>query len=102
MSIPYFHPSRSLSVNIEIYINECLQPGLLPYINKHHSHLNFQFLHDLAVAHFSMGTNALMSENLPFVNNTIHPQNVLQVWLIENLWAVLSQEIYEGASKATT
>jgi hypothetical protein len=79
MSIPYFRPSRSLSVNIEIYINECLQPGLLPYINKHHSHLNFQFLHDLAVAHFSMGTNALMSENLPFVNNTIHPQNVLQV-----------------------
>jgi hypothetical protein len=43
-----------------------------------------------------------MNENLPFVNNTTNHQNVLQVRLIENLWVVLSQEIYEGAWKATT
>jgi hypothetical protein len=102
MPIPYFSPSKSVAINTEIYINECLQPGLLPFIHKHHSDLNFQFVHDLAGAHFSIGTNALMNENLPFVNNTTHPQNVPQVRLIENLWGVLAQKINEGGWKATT
>ena len=43
-----------------------------------------------------------MNENLPFVNNTTHPQNVLQVRLIENLWGILAQKINEGGWKATT
>ena len=98
MSIPYFRPSKSLAVNTEIYINECLQPGLLPFINKHHSDFNFQFVHDLAGAHFSMGTNALMK----FLNNTTNPQNVAQAGLIENLWGILAQKINEGGWKATT
>ena len=102
MPIPYFRPSKSVAINTEIYINECLQPGLLPFIHKHHSDLNFQFVHDLAGAHFSIGTNALMNENLPFVNNTTHPQNVLQVRLIENLWGILAQKINEGGWKVTT
>jgi hypothetical protein len=59
-------------------------------------------VHDLTGAHFSIGTNALMNGNLPFVNNTTHPQNVLQVRLIENLRGILEKEIYEGAWKATT
>jgi hypothetical protein len=102
MPIPYFRPSKSLAVNTVIYINECLQPGLLPFIHKHHSNFNFQFVHDLAGAHFSIGTNALTNENLPFVNNTTHPQNVLQVRLIENLWGIFAQKIDEGGWKATT
>jgi hypothetical protein len=44
----------------------------------------------------------LTKENLPFVNNTTHPQNVLQVRLIENLWGILAQKINEGGWKATT
>ena len=50
MPIAYFRPSKSVAINTEIYINECLQPGLLPFIHKHHSDLNFQFVHDLAGA----------------------------------------------------
>jgi hypothetical protein len=52
MPIPYFRPSKSLAVNTEININEWLQPGLLPFIHKHHSDLNFQFVHDLAGADY--------------------------------------------------
>ena len=59
-------------------------------------------MHDLAGAHFSIGTYALMNGNLPFVNNTNHPLNVLQVRLTENLWGILGQKIYEGAWKATS
>jgi hypothetical protein len=102
MSISYFRPSKSLAVNTEIYINECLQPRLLQFIYKHHSDFNFQFVHDLAGAHFSIGTNALMNQNLPFVNNTTHPQNVLQVRPIENLWGFLAQKVYEGGWEAKT
>ena len=66
MSMPYFRPSKSVAVNTEIYINECLQPRLLPFIHIHLSDLNFQLVHDLAGAHFSKETIAKMKENLPF------------------------------------
>ena len=91
-----------MALNIEIYINECLQLRLIPIIHKHHRDFNFQFVHDLAGAHFSFETIELMNENLPFVNNNTHPQNVLQVRLIENLWGILAQKINEGGWKATT
>ena len=29
MPIPYFRPSKSVAINIEIYINECLKPRVL-------------------------------------------------------------------------
>jgi len=43
MSIPYFRPSKSVAINTEIYINECLQPRLLPFIHKHHGDFNYLF-----------------------------------------------------------
>ena len=91
--ITYFRPSKSVAVNTDIYINECLQPRLLPFIHKHHSDFSFQFVHDLAKAHYSIGTIALMKETLPFVNNTTNHQNVPQAKLIENLWGILAQKI---------
>ena len=93
MSIPYFRPSKSVAVNTEFYINECLQPRLLPFIHKHHSDISFQFVHDMAGAHFSIETFTLMKENLPFVNNTINHQNVPQARPIENLRGILAQKI---------
>ena len=48
MSIPYFGPYKSVAINTEIYINECLQPRLLPFIHKHHGDFNYLFLPDLA------------------------------------------------------
>jgi hypothetical protein len=78
MPIPYVRPSKSVAVNTEIYINECLQPRLLSFIHKHHSELNFQFLYDLAGAHYSIETIALMKGNFPLVYNSTNPQNVAQ------------------------
>ena len=101
MSIPYIRPSKSLTVNTEFFITECLQPRLLPFIHNHQSDLNFQFVHDLAGALSSKETIALMKENLPFGNNTTNHQNVPQDRLIENLRGILVHEIYEGGWKAT-
>ena len=102
MHIPYFRPSKSVAINTEIYINKCLQPRLLPLIHKHHSDFNFQFVHDLAGAHFSIQTFTLTNGNLPLLNNTTNPQNVAQAGLIENLWGILAQKIYEGGWMVTT
>ncbi len=44
----------------------------------------------------------MMKENLPFLNNTSNPQNVVQAGLKENLWGILAQKINEGEWKATT
>jgi hypothetical protein len=96
MSIPYLRPYKSLAVNTEIYINECLQPRLLPFIHKHHSDLNFQFVHDLAGALSSIEIIALMKENLPFGNNTTNHQNVPKDRLIENLRGIMAQKFKEG------
>jgi hypothetical protein len=82
-----------VAVNTEFYINKWLQPRLLPFIYKHLSDLNFQFVHDLAGAHFSIETFTLMKENLPFGNNTTNPLNVPQARPIENLWGILAQKI---------
>jgi hypothetical protein len=93
MSIPYFRLSKSVSVNTEIYISDCLQSRLLPFIHKHHSDFNFQFVHDLAGAHFSIETFTLMKENLRFGNNTTNTPNVPQARLMENLRDILAQKI---------
>jgi hypothetical protein len=50
-------------------------------------------MHDLAGAHYSIETIALMKENLPFVNNTANHQNVPQARPIENLRGILAQKI---------
>jgi hypothetical protein len=102
MPIPYFRPSKSVAINTEIYINKWLQPRLLPFIHKHHSDFNFQFVHDLAGAHFSIERIALMKVNLPFIDNATNPPNVPQARPKGNLWGILAQEIYEGGWKATT
>jgi hypothetical protein len=102
MPIPYFRPCKSVAVNTEFFINEWLQPRLMPFIHKHHRDFKFQFVQDLAGAHFSIGTIALMNENLPFGKNTTNPQNVPQTRPKENLWGILAQKVYEGGWEATT
>ena len=102
MSIPYFRPSKSVAINTEIYINECLQPRLLPFIHKHHGDFNYLFWPDLARAHYSKESVAWMNENVYFVDETTNPPNVPQARPIENLWGILAQKVYEGGWEAKT
>ena len=85
-----------MAVNTKIYINECLQPRLLPFIHKHHGDFNYLFWPDLARAHYSKESVAWMKENLPFGSNTTNHQNVPQDRLIENLRGILAQKFKEG------
>ena len=85
MSKTYFCLSKSVAVNTDIYIYECLQPKLLPFIHKHHGNFNYLFWPDLDGAHYSNETVAWMKENVYFVEKASNPPNVPQARPIENL-----------------
>ena len=102
MSKPYFCLSKSVAVNSNIYINECLQPKLLPFIHKHHGDFNYIFWSDLAGEHYSNETVAWMEENLHFVERPPTLQLFLKLGRIENLWGISAQKVYEGGWQAST
>ena len=64
MSIPYFGPSKSVAINTEIYINECLQPRLLPFIHKHHGDLPKEELVEVSFSNPFLSLGLSLSERL--------------------------------------
>jgi hypothetical protein len=102
MSEPLFRPTKSVAINSEIYIDECLEQRLLPFIHKHHPDFNYVFWPDLASAHYSKATISWMDENVNYVPKTTNPPNVPQARPIENFWGCLKQKVYDGGWKATS
>ena len=97
MSIPYFRPSKSVAVNTEIYIKECLQPRLLPFIHKQLS----------ICARFGRGSlfyrdNCKDEGKFAIFDNIAILLNVPPARPKENLWDILAQKIYEGGWEAKT
>lgn len=102
MSQPYFAPSKSFSVNKNVYINECLEKRLLPFIRNKHRGVDYIFWPDLARAHTAKDTVEWMKRNIKFVPIEVNPPNVPQARPIENFWGCLSQKVYEGGWTAAT
>lgn len=102
MSKPLFRPSTSVAIKSSIYIEECLEQRLLPFIHKHHADFNYVFWPDLAPAHYSGDTIAWMDKHVHYVAKDINPPNVPQARPIENFWGCLAQKVYEGGWQATT
>ena len=78
ISKPLFRPSKSEAVDSDIYINECLEKRLLPFIREHHPDSNYIFWPDLAGCHYTKQTVAWTDENAKFVLKEINPPNVPQ------------------------
>jgi transposase len=102
LSEPLFRPSKSVAINSAIYIDECLEKRLLPFIHKYHPDFNYAFWPDLASAHYSKATQDWMEQNVNFVAKTANPPNVPQARPVENFWGCLVQKVYEGGWQATT
>jgi hypothetical protein len=102
ISKPLFRLSKSLAIKSDIYIDECLEQRLLPFIHEYHADFNYVFWPDLASAHYSNATIAWMDEYVNYVAKDINPPNVPQARSIENFWGCLSQKVYEGGWQATT
>ena len=56
MSKPLFRKSSAVAINADIYIDECLNKRLLPFIHKHHSNLRYTFWPGLASTHYANAT----------------------------------------------
>ena len=102
MSKPLFRPSKSVAINSSIYIDECLNKRLLPFIHEYHKDLDYVFWPDLASAHYSMESTTWMNENVNYVTKDINPPNVPQARPIENFWGCLSEKVYEGGWQASS
>ena len=67
LSKPLFRPLQSEAVDSDIYINECLEQRLFPFICEHHPDSNYIVWPDLDGCHYSRQTIAWMDENVNFV-----------------------------------
>ncbi|CAF1545563.1 unnamed protein product [Adineta ricciae] len=72
----YVHKSKQ-GMNQDVYLNECINKRLLPFVEKHTSNGNYLFWPDLASAHYSKSVQACLSEkDVPFVIRKNNSPNV--------------------------
>ncbi|XP_065656798.1 uncharacterized protein LOC136082208 [Hydra vulgaris] len=102
MSEPLFRTSKAVAINSSIYINECLEKRLLPFIHKYHGDFNYLFWPDLASSHYSKDSLNWMDQYVYYVDKESNPPNVSQARPIENFWGHLAQKVYEGDWQAST
>lgn len=80
------------SINTEIYIKECLQKRLLPFINQHKE--STYFWPDLASCHY--GKRALewyANNDIHFVPRDANPPNCPELRPVERYWAMVKKEM---------
>ncbi|XP_065672082.1 uncharacterized protein LOC136089911 [Hydra vulgaris] len=99
---PLFRTSKAVAINSSIYINECLEKRLLPFIHKYRGDFNYLFWPDLASSHYSKETLNWMHQYVYYVDNKSNPPNVPQSRPIENFWGYLAQKVYDGDWQAST
>jgi hypothetical protein len=102
MSKPFIRLHKSAAINSKLYIKECLEERLLPFIHEHHSDFNYLFWPDLANAHYSGASIAWMNDYVEYEAKEDNPPSVPQARSIENFWSCLSQKIYDDGWEAKT
>lgn len=97
---PFVVPS-GLAVNKEVYVKECLQSRLLPFIRDNHSPNSYLFWPDKASSHYAKTTQEfLTTNNVPYVQRDDNPTNLPQCRPIEDMFGQLSQEVYRNGWEA--
>lgn len=80
------------SVNTEIYVKECLQKRLLPFVRKHKG--STFFWPDLASCHYSKVTIEWYKDNnIIFVPKEANPPNCPELRPIERYWALTKRNL---------
>ncbi|CAF1261407.1 unnamed protein product [Rotaria sordida] len=93
-SKPYIHKSKN-AVTGDVYLKQCIQRRLIPFIDQYHPQQEFIFWPDLAKAHYTPQVlHTLQEKNIPFVPREKNPPNIPQVRPVEDLWGILKQKVY--------
>jgi hypothetical protein len=91
----YVHKSVQ-AIGEKIYLNECINKRLLPFIEKHHKNDEYVFWPDKASAHYATSVlDRLKEKNVPIVPKLDNPPNVPQARPIEAVWSILERKVYE-------
>ena len=91
----YFIKESKGAVNSELYIRECLEKRLIPFIEKHYPDGNYIFWPDLASSHNSKATQDFMTaRGIKFVPKELNPPNVPNLRSIENFWHEIKQRVF--------
>ena len=89
------------AINQHVYLNECIQKRLVPFIKKHHIGTKYVFWPDLASSHYARSVvDWLQSNNISFVPKESNPANVPEVRPIEDFWGILKANVYKGGWQA--
>lgn len=76
----------------DVYINECLQKRLLPFIKHHESPV--KFWPDLASCHYSNASISWFRRNeIDFIPREMNPPNVPEFRPIEKFWAISKRKL---------
>lgn len=80
------------SINSEIYIKECLQKRLLPFLKQHN--VSTYFWPDLASCHYSKTALEWYSKNnIVFVPREANPPNCPELRPVERYWALVKRNM---------
>ncbi|CAF5215760.1 unnamed protein product [Rotaria magnacalcarata] len=92
----YIHRGKHVVLQTT-YLKECINKGLLTFIEKYHHNGNYLFRPDLESAHYSnLVKERLHKKNVPLVARQDNPPNVPQTRSIETVWALLERKVYEN------
>ena len=87
------------SINGEIYVKECLEKRLLPFIRKHN--ISTFFWPDLASCHYSKRALEWFQEkNITLVPKIANPPNCPELRPIERYWALVKKQLKDTKKEA--
>ncbi|KAL4482948.1 hypothetical protein ABPG74_018974 [Tetrahymena malaccensis] len=96
ISSPYFQESV-LTVNQEIYLNQCIKKQLLSVIKKYHKDRDYIFLLNLASPYYARSvTNFLNEKQIQYFQKEDNQANVPECRIIEDFWSNLKGQIYQN------
>ena len=79
------------TMTLDVYMKECLQKRVLPFIRNHR--LSVKFWPDLASCHYSRKVlEWYENNNVDYVPRNMNPQNCPQFRPIENYWAIMKSK----------
>ena len=94
-SVPYFSTG---SINGEIYLKECLQRRLLPFLRLHNKPV--LFWPDLATCHYARNvTDWLKRRQIEFIEKNENPPNCPHLRPIERYWSRMKQKLLKHKKK---
>lgn len=87
------------TINQQVYVNECLQKRLLPFIQKHTS--SVLFWPDLASCHYGKAAQEWYAgNNINIVPKDCNPPNVPELRPIERYWAIVKRNLGKSKGEA--